>query len=76
MIKNKKKFKNGIQKITVAIGLAFAGPVIFVLNSHYTSSLINLLLIVLGLTLMISCVIMGIWGVQNLLAGFFESPNE
>ena len=71
MIINKKKFRNGIKQIAIAIGLAFTGPIIFVLSGN-TIDLIN----ILGLTLMIFSVLTGILGVKNLLSGFFEKPNE
>lgn len=75
MITNKKKFKNGVQKIAIAFGLAFTGPIVFVLNST-SSNIISSLLTVIGMLLMIGAVIIGVLGVHNLLAGFFEKPNE
>ena len=77
MILNKKKIRSGIKKVLFAIGLAFIGPILFVLGSgHKESNTTQILLIIIGLLLMIGCVIMGIIGVKKILAGFFEESSE
>ena len=77
MIQNKKKFKNGIRKIALAIAF-LPGPILFVLSSHnnHITKLINVTLSILGGGLMIACVIFGFLGLRDLLSGFFDPPNE
>ena len=77
MIQNKKKFKNGIRKIALAISF-LPGPILFVLSSHnnHITNFMNLTLSIIGLGLMIACVIVGFLGLRDLLAGFFDPPNE
>ena len=76
MITNKRKFKRGIQKTILAITLAFIGPVIFVFGTGNEESLFKIMLSLLGGLTMISCVILGVLGIKDLLAGFFEKTNE
>tara|TARA_B100000579_G_C22211510_1_gene567575 strand:- start:83 stop:313 length:231 start_codon:yes stop_codon:yes gene_type:complete len=76
MVQNKKKFKHGMQKITLAISCAFTGPIIFVLSNNKMSNLISSILSISGLILMIICVISGFLGIRNLLESFFDKPNE
>ena len=75
-MKNKKEFKIGIQKIAVAIGLAFTGPIVFSFSINYPSDLISLTLKIIGLVIMIGCVVIGFLGIRSLLLSFFEPPNE
>lgn len=73
---NKKKFKIGIQKIALAIALAFTGPILFSFSINYPSYLISLTLKISGIIIMIGCVGIGFLGIRNLLSSFFEPPNE
>ena len=77
MIQNKKKFKNGIRKIAIAIAF-LPGPILFVLSSHNNqlTDSINLLFSILGIVSMITCVIFGFLGLRDLLSGFFDPPSE
>ena len=77
MIQNKKKFKKGIRKIALAIAF-LPGPILFVLSSHndHITNFLNLTFSIIGLSLMIACVIFGFLGLRDLLAGFFDPPNE
>ena len=77
MISNNKKIRNGIKKVLFAIGLAFTGPILFVLGfGQKESNTIQILLIIIGFLLMIGCVIFGVIGIRKILAGFFEESSE
>ena len=76
MILNKRKFKIGLKKTILAITLAFIGPILFVLGSGEEMDSIKILLTILGGLIMILCVIIGILGLKDILAGFFEHSNE
>ena len=69
MIPNKKKFLNGLKKIILA-SWSLIGPVIFTLKPD------NSVYLVLGTTIMIIGLLIGIWGIKDLLSGFFDKPNE
>ena len=73
---NKKKFKRGIQKIVIAISLAFIGPVIFVLSTNNTPNTTQLSLNILGIILMIGCIIIGAIGIKELVVSFSDKSNE
>ncbi len=71
MILDKKKFKNGLKKIIIAVTLAFIGPVLFVFGSDN-----NILITLVGGIIMISSFTLGLIGLQRILTSFFEKPNE
>ncbi len=69
MIPNKKKFKNGLRKITLA-SISLIGPVIFTLKSG------DILYLIIGSIIMIIGLLIGAWGIKDILSGFFDKPNE
>tara|TARA_B100001250_G_C19791600_1_gene786776 strand:- start:47 stop:256 length:210 start_codon:yes stop_codon:yes gene_type:complete len=69
MIPNKKKFKNGLRKITLA-SISLIGPVIFTLKSG------DILYLIIGSIIMIIGFLIGAWGIKDILSGFFDKPNE
>tara|TARA_B100001741_G_C16486722_1_gene567636 strand:- start:668 stop:877 length:210 start_codon:yes stop_codon:yes gene_type:complete len=69
MIPNKKKFLNGLQKIVLA-SISLIGPIIFTLKPDDSIYLIT------GTIIMIIGLLIGIWGIKDLLSGFFDKPNE
>ena len=71
MILDKKKFKNGLKKIIIAVTLAFIGPVLFVFGSGK-----NILITLVGGIIMICSFTLGVMGLQKILTSFFEKPNE
>ena len=71
---NQKKMRSGIKKGVIAISLAFIGPVCFVLGSG-TNEVLTLLNIV-GFMLMISCFIIGLIAIKEVVSSFFEKTNE
>ena len=77
MILDKKKFREGIKKITFAIFL-LPGPILFVIGSHNDnlSSLMKLTLTIVGSICMVTSLAFGIVGLKIILSSFFEKPNE
>ena len=77
MILDKKKFREGIKKITFAIFL-LPGPILFVIGSHNDnlSSLMKLTLTIVGSICMVTSLAFGIVGLKTILSSFFEKPNE
>ena len=76
MILNRKKFKKGLQKITLAILFAFIGPVLFVLGSGKNLEIILSWELCLGVMFMAGSFIIGLIGLNEILNSFFEQPNE
>ena len=74
---NNKKFKEGLIKITVAICLAFTGPVLFVLGSNENGNQkLVIILSVCGGLIMLGCVYLGFIGIKTIISAIFDDTNE
>ena len=74
---NKEKFKYSLRKIALAIAFAFTGPIVFVWNSGQNEdSILNNILSFLGFVIMLGALFFGFKGIKQILAAFFDPPNE
>ena len=78
MIQNKKKFRLGIQKVMVAIGLAFLGPILFLSGTIPETELSTkeILFLTTGSIIMIISFLTGLIGIKQILSSFFDKSNE
>lgn len=74
---NKEKFRKSFKFIGLALGLAFIGPVVFLLG--YKSNISNELQILLktsGWLTMLAAIFCGISGIQKIISSFFDNSSE
>ena len=72
---NKRKLANGIKFLAAALPIIFIAPG-FLMDGFVKSDKGEHGLLIFALTLCITAVFLAVMGIRNLLAGFFEKPEE
>jgi F0F1-type ATP synthase membrane subunit c/vacuolar-type H+-ATPase subunit K len=72
---NRKKFKQGIRSLLIALLLMFSGPIIIYSAFKNQGHSLYLPVLIVGLAICVSAIAMGFKGVFQLVNALFQSTN-